>query len=359
MPIDELRLPTADLLSFATRLLAKAGAQAEHAARVAHHLVDANLCGHGSHGVGLLPAYADHCAGGQVALEDRIEVIRDTAVLYQINAHRSWGAPTGDQLVAALTAKASAEGLACGTIANAHHLGRIGAYAEALSAQGLASIHFVNVTDHAPLVAPFRGADARFGTNPVCIGFPGSETRPDFLLDMATSTISLGKVRVAAAKGHTVPPGTLLNEHGMPTIDPSGMAGFEIKGALTPMARHKGYGLAYACELLAGLLSGGGTIQPAHDRKDGILNSMTSVVINPAAFGDRAWMDEEIDAMAAYATQSPPMDWDSPVLVPGDPERAWRGKREREGIPLAEATIEGLNAKAASLGIDERLKPTR
>lgn len=351
MTPDEPRFPPDDLRIFAAALLRSAGTREPEAGRIAAHLVDANLAGHDSHGVGLLPAYLDHARKGLVECEREAVILKDSAVLFQLDAGRSWGAPAGDRLTSALADKAEAEGLACGTIANAHHLGRIGAYAEALCERGLVSVHFVNVTDHAPLVAPFRGSDARFGTNPVCIGFPGLGERPHFVLDMATSIIALGKVRVAAAKGVTVPPGTLLNEQGMPTTDPTGMAGFEIRGALTPLGRHKGYGLAYACELLAGLLSRGGTIQPGNTRRDAILNSMLSFVIDPAAFAEPGWMAEESEALAGFVTQSPPMDWDSPVLVPGDSERAWRGKRTREGIPLARPTIEALNAIAAEQAI--------
>lgn len=355
MIANERRFAVPDLTEFACNLLIACRADKEDAARIADHLVEANLTGHDSHGVGLLPAYMRHARDGLVALDHEPELITDTTVLTQMHAHACWGAPSAEKLFARAAPKARAHGLSCATLADAHHLGRVGAYAERLSAQGLVSMHFVNVTDHAPLVAPFRGSDARFGTNPVCIGFPASAKRAPFLLDMATSRIALGKVRVAANKGHSVPKGALLNEHGMETTDPSGMSDFEIKGALTPMARHKGYGLAFACELLAGVLSRSGTIQPAKDRRGGILNSLFSVLIDPTAFGDRAWMAEEIDAMSDYATQSPPMDWDSPVLVPGDAERAWRGKREREGVPLDETTVDQLNAAAETVGVEARL----
>ena len=82
---------------------------------------------------------------------------------------------------------------------------------------------------------------------------------------------------------------------------------------------------------------------------------MLSILIAPDAFGDTDWMDEEVDAMSDYALASPPMDWDSPVLYPGDPERAWRGKRERDGVPLDEVTVEQLNNAANKAGSSERL----
>ena len=355
MSTPERRLNPAELQAFCHAALAAAGARPDDAACVAAHLIDANLKGHDSHGTGLLPAYAQHMKHGQVNPAATETTLADTSVILRVDADGGWGAPAGQRLVERAGAKARTHGLAAATLGHVHHLGRIGAYAEQAAAAGLVSMHFVNVTDHAPLVAPYRGSDARFGTNPVCIGYPATQTRPPFLLDMATSQIALGKVRIAANRGVPVPSGSLIDKRGMPTTDPGGMAGFELEGALTPLGKHKGYGLAFACELLAGVLGGGGTIQPGTPRKGGISNGMFSIFIDPAAFGDTDWMQAETDAMARYALASPPMDWDSPVLYPGDPERAIAGKRAKEGIPMDEITIRQLNAVAEELGVAERL----
>ncbi|WP_295691311.1 malate/lactate/ureidoglycolate dehydrogenase [uncultured Maricaulis sp.] len=355
MSTPERRLNPTSLLEFCATVLSAGGASKDDAACVAAHLVDANLKGHDSHGAGLLPAYLRHMERGQVNLEASDQVLADTSVILRIDADGGWGAPAGQRLVERASAKAREHGLAAATLGHVHHLGRLGAYAEQAAAAGLVSIHFVNVTDHAPLVAPYRGTDARFGTNPVCIGYPATATRPAFLLDMATSQIALGKVRIAANRGVALPSGSLIDARGMPTTDPSGMAGFELEGALTPLGKHKGYGLAFACELLAGVLGGGGTIQPGTPRRGGISNGLFSIFIDPAAFGEPDWMQAETDAMARYALASPPMDWDSPVLYPGDPERAIAGKRAKEGIPMDEVTIGQLNTVAEALGVAERL----
>ncbi|WP_300542089.1 malate/lactate/ureidoglycolate dehydrogenase [Maricaulis sp.] len=355
MPSTDRRIAPATLNAFAASLLAAAGARDADSAIVANHLVEANLKGHDSHGAGLLPAYIHHVRRNLVDPSGQDRTLRETAILLQVDAGGGWGAPAGFRLIDRAGEKAKAEGLAAATIGNVHHLGRVGAYGERAAEAGLVSLHFVNVTDHAPLVAPYRGSDARFGTNPVCIAFPGTAKRPAFVHDMATSRIALGKVRVAANKGVPVPAGSLIDAAGLPTTDPSGMAGFDIQGALTPVGRHKGYGLAFACELLAGVLSGTGTIQPGNRRRGGLQNSMLSILVDPQAFGDRDWMEAEIEAMADYALASPPMDWDSPVLYPGDPERASAGKRRREGIPMDETTIDQLNKAAETAGCVARL----
>src|SRR5262249_57604019 len=105
-------------------------------------------------------------------------------------------------------------------IRKAHPNGRTGPYGELCAAAGLVSLNSVNITDQRPAVAPWRGSDGRFGTNPLCIALPGPAPDRPIIADMATSRIAMGKVRVARNKGEQVAPGTLLDAHGQPTTDP-------------------------------------------------------------------------------------------------------------------------------------------
>ena len=217
-------------------------------------------------------------------------------------------------------------------IRNSFHLGRIGHYAEQCARGGFASIHFVNVIDHAPLQAPYGGAEARFSTNPFCAALPG-EDGAAVVLDMATSKIAIGKARVAKNKGVPAPEDSLLDAEGRPTRDP-GVMFQEPRGALVAMGEHKGSGLAIMCELLAGALTGGRTAQPAHPQTGGIINNMLSVIIDPAVFGDRRRLLEEIAALIAYVKSARPRAGFDEVLVPGEPERRRRrapGTRHRGG----------------------------
>jgi uncharacterized oxidoreductase len=124
---------------------------------------------------------------------------------------------------------------------NPRHVGRVGTYGEMCANAGLVSFHFVNVSDARPAVAPWRGSDARFSTNPVCIAIPGAGPERPIILDMATSVIAMGKVRVARNKGEQLKPGILLDGAGKP---------------MTDRGEHKGYALAFVCEMLAGALCG-------------------------------------------------------------------------------------------------------
>jgi hydroxycarboxylate dehydrogenase B len=345
--IDAVRLER-----FAATLLKAAGARSDDAEEVARHLVTANLMGHDSHGVGMLPAYVRHVRDGLVDVAARPKLLTDRGAVIQFEGAGAWGAMAGRIAIAAGVERAREFGLVAVTLANAHHLGRIGAFAEQAAARGLVSIHFVNVIDHAPLVAPFGGIQPRLGTNPVCIAFPASDEQPIVLLDMATSRISLGKARVAAARAQKVPFGSILDADGNPTDDPSGVAGFEVQGALTSMGEHKGYGLALVAELLAGVLSGAGTIQPETPRHGGIRNCMTSILLDPARFGRLDWMHAEIARMCAFARSAAPIELDGRVLIPGDPERACYLDRSRNGIPVEPETAGQLEQTAVALGLE-------
>jgi uncharacterized oxidoreductase len=251
--------------------------------------------------------------------------------------------------------RARRHGVALIALRRAHHLGRIGAWAEQCAAAGCVSMHYVNVIGHRPYVAPFGGRDGRLATNPICIGLPATEW-PPIILDMATSKVAFGKLKVARNKGQPAPDGALIDAAGSPTTDPAVMFGQPI-GALLPFGEHKGYGLALMCELLAGALVGGGTNGPKTQTSDTITNSMLSIVIDPAAVTDSAAMRAEVDALAAWVKGSPPCAGVDEVLVPGEPERRTRAERMARGIPLDRTTWQQLLDVARLAGCDPALLP--
>jgi uncharacterized oxidoreductase len=334
-----------------TAIVQAGGSTAEEARLVADHLVQANLAGHDSHGIGMIPTYVRHVLAKLVIPNTRVKTVKDDGPTLMFDGQRGYGRPVAGEAMAAAIARCRDTGVVAMTLANAHHIGRVGAYGELASAAGLVSLHFVNVTDHRALVAPFRGTDARFVTNPVCIGFPGTDRQPPILLDMATSAIAMGKVRVARNEGKLVDEGVLIDETGRPTRDPNVMYR-ERHGALLPFGGHKGYALAVVTELLAGALSGGPTIQPGNPRMGGLINNMFSVLVDPARLAGVDWLRREIDGFVEYVKASPPADAAAPVLVPGDPERLARERRQREGIDVDDTTWSEVMAAGQQLGLE-------
>ena len=325
-------------------LLERAGSEPAEATQVADHLVDANLRGHDSHGVGMIPHYVHNISNGTASPNTGLSVVRDGGAVMLFDGGMGFGQRVGAEMMERLIDRARELGAVVASLRNVHHLGRIGTYAEMAVAADLVSIHFVNVTGHPPLVAPFRGSHARFGTNPVSIGVPGTARHEPFLLDMATSHIALGKVRVALNKGEQIAPGTLVDAQGRPTTDPKVMFPDDeaSRGALLPLGLHKGYGMLFAAELLAGVVGGGETSHPGTADLDTIRNNMLTVVIDPTSLSETEWMEGEFDTIVDYVTSSPPANPEEPVLVAGDPERRTMEKRLTEGVPVDPVTWEGI-----------------
>ena len=143
------------------------GSKAEEAQIVASHLVRANLTGHDSHGVGMIPMYVLIHMMGNLKPNTPARLVSDEGSILRFDGDRGYGQRVAREAMAKGIERAKETGLALVSLANSHHIGRVGTYGEQALAEGLISIHFVNVVDHAPLVAPFRGSDARYGTNPV------------------------------------------------------------------------------------------------------------------------------------------------------------------------------------------------
>lgn len=324
-------------------ILRASGSSAAEAATVAHNLVLANLCGHDSHGVGMLPRYVDAVLEGGLIPNTDARVMLDSGTLLTIDGGCGYGQVIGEQAMALGMERALQHGSCIMTIKSAHHLGRIGHFAEMAVARGLVSIHFVNVIAR-PIVAPWGGGDGRFGTNPCCIGVPLAGQAP-FVLDFATSRVAQGKMRVAHMEGRSVPEGYLIDPEGRPTGDPGVVVVPQANGlfgALLAFGEHKGYGLAVACELLGGALGGGATWRGAADARAAVLNGMLSILIDPDQLGTRASFEHEAGAFIRWVKDSPASGAHGTVQIAGEPERAERARRERDGIALDDNTWDAI-----------------
>ncbi len=339
------------LTAFVSRIFAATGASTEVADKVAHHLVAANLKGHDSHGVGMVPAYVFNIKNGHCQVDANATTIRDNGAVLLVDGQFGFGQVVGSQATAMAIDRAKETGIACMGVRNCHHLGRIGSYGEQCAEAGMVSVHFVNVVGHGPLVSPFAGRERRMSTNPFCCVVPRADG-PPIVLDMATSAIAQGKVRVAYMKGVEVPDGALIDEAGLATNDPKVM--FEEPfGSLGPFGAHKGYGLAVMCELLGGGLAGEWTAQPGNERKNTIVNHMLMMVLDPAAFGGLDSFQQEVTAMVDYLHSTTPAEGVDQVRVPGDPERESVAERSADGIPIDENSWSGILKAAEAAGVSE------
>ena len=334
-------------------ILAAAGSTLAEAGKVAANLVLANLSGHDSHGVGMLPRYVEAVLEGGLQPNTGAKVTLDIGTMLALDGQRGYGQVVGEQAMQLGIERARQHGSCIMALGNAHHLGRIGQFAEMAVAQGLVSLHFVNVLSR-PIVAPWGGADGRFGTNPCCIGVP-LQGREPFVLDFATSRVAQGKMRVAHNKGVQVEPGTLIDEHGRPTNDPGVVVVPQsngLFGALMTFGEHKGYGMAVACELLGGALTGGGTWHRETDPAvRAVLNGMLTILIDPSRLGTQANFEDEALAFVDWLQAGPVAPGFDAVQLAGDPERAKRVQRRVDGISVDTQTWQEIVAAGRKVGV--------
>lgn len=337
------------LTRFVVAIFVSGGAAEEDAYTTADHLVLANLKGHDSHGVGMIPSYVHALLRNNLQVTAHAKIVHEHGSVALVDGQSGLGQVVAKEATDIAIRKARELGLASVGLRNAHHIGRIGTYGEQCAEANLVSIHFVNVVGHGPIVSPFGGLESRFQTNPFCCAVPRAGALP-IVLDMATSVIAAGKVRVAYNWGNQVPEGALIDYDGNPTSDPRTL--FESpRGSLLPFGLHKGSGLALMCELLGGALVAQKTIQPEHERPGKSINNMFTVVIDPSVFGGIERFSHEVEAMVEYVHDTTPTDG-KPVMVAGEPEQQSLEQRTREGIPIDEKTWNELVSSAEAVGLN-------
>ncbi|CAM2146048.1 hydroxycarboxylate dehydrogenase B [Pararobbsia alpina] len=344
----EVRITADRLRDYVRAIWERAGSASREAQLVADHLVLSNLSGHDSHGVGVIPRYMGSLRDNQLQLNGHAEIVKDVGAVLTVDGRKAFGQVVAYEAMQHGIERAAKLGICAVGLRNAHHIGRIGHWAEQCASSGFVSIHFANVAGD-PLVAPFGGTDRRVGTNPFCAAFP-RDGKPPLVLDFATSGMAWGKTRVAYNQGVQVPPGMLLDHEGRPTVEPRVMHE-QPPGALTPMGLHKGAGLAALCEIFGGALSGGYTTHESTiETSNAIFNCMTSIVLDPKAF-DAASAQAEADAFIEWVKASPHAEGVDTIYAPGEPELECRAERTANGLPIDVTTWKQIAEAAQSAGL--------
>jgi uncharacterized oxidoreductase len=341
---------TPETLHAVTSLIVRRmGSDAEETKAVADHLIAANLSGHDSHGIGMLPAYVRLLREHMLVPNQTLETVVDFGALLVLDARRGFGQRMAAEAVRRAIERARAMGACVLGLRNSAHIGRVGTYGEQAAAAGMAFIGYVNVADHHDIAAPFGAGEARLGTNPFVTAVPGPDGEP-VVLDMATTTIAAGKARIARNKGIAVPAESLIDPEGQPTTDPRGFIDDRV-GALLTFGRHKGSGLAIMCEIMAGAVAGGK--RAGEPGEGGILNSLFAVLTDISRLGNPGAVAEGVAATSAHIRSARPAPGFDAVLLPGEPERRSTRERRAKGIPVDDMTWGQVREAAGQLGITE------
>ncbi len=342
--------PAETLVDVTRTLFTAAGMPAEDAAVVANSLVDANLCGHDSHGVMRVPQYIDFLRKGTYKAGVPLTVVKETPAVLVADGGWGLGQVQAHRLMQKILPKASELGIAAGTLRNCGHTGRLGEYAEVAAAKHMAFFGTVNSHGAGRRVSPPGGTEGRISTNPICIGTPTS-TAP-VVLDFGTSAVAEGKVRVNFQKKEATPEGWLVDHAGRPTTDP-GVLYNEPRGSILPFGgpqMYKGFGLGLLLDLLCGGLSGGPCSAPQFPIA-GQGNTAVFVVFNPALFGGIEHFLEQSDGLTDFVRSCPRAEGVASITLPGDPERLSKTKRTLDGITIADGTWELIRKVAGELNV--------
>ena len=332
------------LTTYVTKILLALETPPDLAELMADSLVGSSLTGHDSHGVTLLPSYAEQVRAGAIkpAARPMLEPATGLLATLSIDGAFGWGPVAAFLATDQVIARAQQFGIGAAVVRNCHHIGRVGQYGERMAAHKLIGIATCNSGSG---VAPFGGVKPLLGTNPIVIAVPRLGDQAPVLFDGSTSVVAGNKVRVQLDKGQPTPAGWIIDRQGQPTTAPED---FFNGGALLPLGGHKGYALGVMVELLGGILSGtSASFLPDFTWTNGVL----LIALRPDAFMPLADYLTQVERACAALKATPSRDPTRPVLLPGEPEQIARQERLTNGIPMPEAAWQAMQELAESLGI--------
>lgn len=289
-------------------------------------LLEADLRGRASHGLMRLPRVIERLQNG-VANPKTAGQHHWRGNLLEVDGEHGLGPVVAVTALEALEQRVQTQGVAVAAIRNNNHLGMLAWYAERVAARGLVLIAMC--TSEA-LVHPWRGRKGMLGTNPVAIGIPTA--KEPFVLDMATSLVSMGQIHDHALRGQSIPPNWALDAAGEPTTD----AAAAKEGSIAPFGEAKGYALGLALEVLIASLTASaigrdvvGTLDSDRHCNKGDVFILIDPQKRPAVLESMSRYLDDVRNSGAP---------ESPVAVPGDRALASRRRRLSEGISLSENT---------------------
>ena len=344
------RFTPSELREVGYSLFRAAGCREGDVKAVVDHLVESNLFGHDSHGAIRFYEYARAIREGRFRPAAEPKVVRDHPAVAVVDAGGAMGQVGATFATELAIEKAKHCGVSTVALRNTSHIGRVGAYPLVAARQGFVSQIFVNAGQLGYQIAPFGGIDGRLSTNPLGFSAPPRQADP-IMVDMTTSVVAEGKVRVALNRGTQVPEGWLIDADGEPTVEPADFKG-DPPGAILPLggvAAHKGTALSLMVEVLGGALSGLGC---AAGSRTMVSNGVFLTVYNIDHFVDREEYFDELERLIAHIGSSRLAPGFDEILMPGEPEFRSAIRVEREGIEVDETTWSTICEEARFVGLE-------
>jgi LDH2 family malate/lactate/ureidoglycolate dehydrogenase len=331
-----------------------------HAKTTAGMMLETDLRGVDSHGISMLPSYDKEFRAGRLNMRPVFRIVRDAPATALIDADRSLGHPVSVQAMNLAVDKCLTTGVAVVSVRNSHHFGAAGCYSRIAAERGV--IGMVTSATRGVTMVPTFAAEPVMGTNPLAFAAP-TKRNPPFELDMATTTVAAGKVKVYKLNHKPLPKGWVVDGNGQTVTDPEDAFTYVFdrpEGGITPLGGsrdvggHKGYGLAVMVHILGGAL-GGASFSPIRNRTLGPSDPYNIghffMAIDPRAFRDDGEFEEDLDQVIDVLHGAKRADPAQPVLVAGDPEMATKADRLQNGVPVPDDLMEQLRAVAKSADV--------
>ena len=336
------------------------GMSEAHADTTAEMMVETDLRGVDSHGISMLPPYDQEFRNGRLNMRPVWKTVRDAAATALIDADAGLGHAVSVHAMNLAVDKCQRTGVAVVSVVNSHHFGAAGCYSKIAADRGM--IGMVTASTRGIAMVPTFAAEPVMGTNPLAFAAP-ARRNPSFQLDMATTTVAAGKVKVYKLNHKPLPSGWVLDGQGRPVTDETEAYGYVFErpeGGISPvggspaMASHKGYGLAVMVHILGGVLSGASfspirarTQKPSDPHNIGHF----FMAIDPRAFRDEGEFENDLDQVIDVLHGAKRADSNQPVLVAGDPEMFTRRERLEAGVPIPDDLMEQLRGVASRAGV--------
>ena len=337
------------LYEIVAEILTACGESAENAA-IAESLVKADARGITTHGTYLLTTIWKRVLAGQLSLPTIARLVKDEGAIAVVDGGDGLGAVAGMLAVKTGMEKARKYGVAMVLIRNTNNIGSLACYTEAAAKEGMIALMGCNA---APAMAPWGGAEAFLGTNPIAIAIYTGQDRM-FSADMATSIVARGKIRKAARNGETIPDNWATDREGNFTTDPNEA----LKGALLPMGGPKGSAIALAVDIISGMLSGAQyapNLRSFHapEGKTGVGASL--IVLDISRFMDLKEFRHHMEGYIERVKNMKKAAGFDEVRVPGENKFRKEQRSYREGIELDENAVAAIDLLLESIGSDKRL----
>ena len=329
------------------QLLTGGGLEAAKAEIVAEVLVEADMIGHATHGVGLAGSYIDALGTGELRGAGEMTVLSDRGACITWDGNKLPGAWLIREALDLACERARTYGVVTVAIGRSHHTGALAAYMRRVTEQGLIA-QISCSTASAARMAPFGGTAPVLTPNPLAMAFP-TDADP-IVIDVSASITTTTMTRQLAAAGERFPGEWGLTASGLPTDDPREVV--SNGGTLMPLGGaqkgYKGFGLALMVDILGQGLAGNGRA----DEQDPMTLSVFIQVIDPEAFSGRDTFVRQSSFTAALCRTNPPAQGTKSVRVPGDSAAALRRKALQDGVAVDEDVLSKLGARAKAAGVD-------